>query len=378
MDLVASGKDYPEYVPSPSAYHLGDPPSDEDADQDHEGTNVGAPDVRHLRAPGAQAFDVPSVFPSDRWLAEATVRIIQAEDPDVLYIDLANSDTAQHLFGAADRPEEWTDPGTPAQLWDDENVYNRNANRDPVLDVIHEADWDFGLITDTLNARQPVGSSLVVLLSDHSQVTSRSNMLNPSQVLLDAGITASDIERMVMRGNMGILALANPAKAPVIEATLEAYEVFDPLEGVMVKPFVVLDRDEMDTGVDTVEGPVAQDGIPGNRLGELYSEWSIDVPVTDNSKVRWPDLFIFMRSHYVASSTSSLAGGSGSATPLHGTHGSRGSDEAMVIMGGPGIRAGVYGGGVSLADIAPTLYRLLGVAPPGNVNGRSLDEILTH
>ena len=47
-------------------------------------------------------------------------------------------------------------------------------------------------------------------------------------------------------------------------------------------------------------------------------------------------------------------------------------------MGGPGIRPGVYGGAVSLADIVPTLYRLLGVAPPGNVNGRSLDEILIH
>src|SRR5262249_20643374 len=279
-------------------------------------------------------------FPEDRWIAEAAVRVIQAEDPDVLYVDLANSDTAQHLFGAADRPEEWTDPGTPAQLWDDENVYNRNANRDPALAVIHEADGDFGLITEPLDARQPLGRSLVVLLSDHSQVTTRNNLLNPSQVLLDAGITSTDIERLSLRGNMGFIALKDPAKAPLVEAALEAYEVFDSINGGMVKPFVVLDRAEMDTGIDDVEGPIAQDGIAGNRLGELYSEWSIDVPATDNSKVRWPDLFIFMRGHFAAASTSELSTRTGSSTPLHGTHGSRGSDEAIVMMGGPGIRAG--------------------------------------
>jgi hypothetical protein len=35
--------------------------------------------------------------------------MIAAEDPDVLYVILAESDTSQHTFGAADRPEE-TDP----------------------------------------------------------------------------------------------------------------------------------------------------------------------------------------------------------------------------------------------------------------------------
>jgi predicted AlkP superfamily pyrophosphatase or phosphodiesterase len=380
MDLIADGKDYPDYVPAPQSYRLGDPPSDDDADQDHEGTNAGTPATRHLWTAGGQLFgSMPGQFPSDRWVAEATVRIIQAEDPDVLYVDLSNSDTAQHIFGAADRPEEWVDPGTPGQLWDDENIYNKNANRDPVLDVIHEADWNFGLIADTLNSHQALGRSFLVLLSDHGLTTARNTLLDPGQILLDDGFSDTDIERMSNRGDMGFIALADPAKGARIESILESYEVFDPVDGTMARPFIVINREEMDSGIDNVEGPFAKDGIVGNRLGELYSEWSIDVPDTDNSKVRWPDLFIFMRNHFgTVLSPNSLSSGTGSGTPLIGVHGSRRSAEVVLIMSGPGIQPGVYGAEASIADIAPTLYRLLGVTPPGNVNGRALDEILAH
>ena len=61
---------------------------------------------------------------------------------------------------------------------------------------------------------------------------------------------------------------------------------------------------------------------------------------------------------------------------MTGVHGSRRSAEVILVMSGPGIQPGVYGSEASLADIAPTLYRLLGVTAPGNVNGRVLDEIL--
>ena len=297
----------------------------------------------------------------------------------MLYVDLANSDTAQHLFGAADRPEEWIDPGTPGVLWDDENIYNRNANRDPVLDVMYEADWDFGLIADTLDARQAVGHSYLVLLSDHGLTTAFTNLLDPGQVLLDNGFTESDIERLSNRGDMGFIALTDPGKTAAVEAVLESYQVFDPVQGVMVKPFIVIDREEMDSGIDNVEGPFATDGVPGNRQGELYSEWSIDVPAADASKVRWPDLFFFTRSRFGSvMSASGVTSSSGSGTPLNGIHGSRRSAEVVLMMSGAGIQPGVYDREASLADIAPTLYRILGVSAPGNVNGRVLDEILSH
>jgi predicted AlkP superfamily pyrophosphatase or phosphodiesterase len=380
MDLVVHGKDYPDYVPAPQTYRLGDPPSDDDAEQDHEGTNPGPPAFRHLWTPGAQLFgSFPGEFPDDRWTAEAAVRIIEAEDPDVLYVDLANSDTAQHIFGAADRPEEWIDPGTPDILWDDQNIYNENANRDPVLDVIHEADWDFGLITDALDGRHVLGVSFVALLSDHGLTTATKDMLDPGKVLLDSGFIEDDIERMSNRGAMSFIALTDPTKSRQVEDVLQSYEAFDPVEGQMVRPFVVINRAEMDSGIDDVEGAFAKDGVMGNREGELYSEWCIDVPDPGNTKVRWPDLFIFTRNHFrTVLSASSLSSRSEAGTPMTGVHGSPRTGEIVLIMGGPGIQPGVYGAEASIADIAPTLYRLLGVTPPGNVNGRALDEILAH
>jgi arylsulfatase A-like enzyme len=300
----------------------------------------------------------------------------------VLYVDLGDADSTQHVFGAADRPEEWIDPGTPGILWDDENIYNPKANRDPVLDVVHEADWDFGLIADTLESRQMLDRSFVVLLSDHGLDTvmnTPATELNPGRILLDGGVSESEVEWIANRGEWGFLALTDQAKRSRIEAILEAYEVFDPVQGTMVKPFIVINREEMDSGVDGVEGRFAEDGVTGNRHGELYSEWSIDVPVTDNSKVRWPDLIFFTRNHFqTLLSDASLGATSWVGTPFHGNHGSRRTADVILVASGPGIQPGTYPGAASLVDIAPTLYRLLGVAAPGNVNGRVLDEILSR
>lgn len=383
LDLVVDGKDYPDYVPPPQRYRLGDPPSDDDAEQDREGTNLGGWLIKHLTSPEAMVVGgLPQSFPEDRWVGEAVVRVIQAEDPDVLYVDLGDADSAQHVFGAADRPEEWTDRGTPNILWDDENIYNPRANRDPVLDVVHEADWDFGLVVDVLESRQTLDRSFVVLLSDHGLTTvmnSPSTELNPGAVLLDAGVTESEVEWVANRGEWGFLALTDPAKSSRIESILESYEVFDPVQGTMVKPYIVINREEMDSGVDGVEGRFAEDGVTGNRRGELYSEWTIEFPVTDNSKVRWPDLIYFTRNHFqTLLSDATLAATSWVGSPFHGNHGSRRSAEVVLVASGPGIQPGVYARAASLADIAPTLYRLLGVSAPGNVDGRVLDEILTH
>jgi predicted AlkP superfamily pyrophosphatase or phosphodiesterase len=383
VDLAVDGKDYPDYIPAPQRYRLGDPPSDDDADQDREGTNLGGRLIKHLFSTEAMVVgDLPQSFPEDRWIGEAVVRVIQAEDPDVLYVDLGDADSTQHVFGAADHPEEWIDPGTPSILWDDENIYNPKANRDPVLDVVHEADWDFGLIADTLESRQTLDRSFVVLLSDHGLDTvmnTPATELNPGRILLDGGVSESEVEWIANRGEWGFLALTDQAKRSRIEAILEAYELFDPVQGTMVKPFIVINREEMDSGVDGVEGRFAEDGVPGNRHGELYSEWSIDFPVTDNSKVRWPDLIFFTRNHFqTLLSDSTLAATSWVGSPFHGNHGSRRTADVILVASGPGIRPGIYAGAASLADIAPTLYRLLGVNAPGNVDGRVLDEILSH
>ncbi len=59
-------------------------------------------------------------------------------------------------------------------------------------------------------------------------------------------------------------------------------------------------------------------------------------------------------------------------------HGQPSEDDAHValILAGPGVRPGRYAGRVQVADIAPTLARLLGVTPLEKVDGRVLVEAL--
>ena len=47
-----------------------------------------------------------------------------------------------------------------------------------------------------------------------------------------------------------------------------------------------------------------------------------------------------------------------------------------LILWGPGIRRGAYGGRVSTVDIAPTLARLLDLTPAEPLDGRVLTEVL--
>jgi arylsulfatase A-like enzyme len=302
------------------------------------------------------------------------------EDPDVLYTDLGECDTAQHIFGAADHPEEWVDPGTPDVLWDDVSVFNARANRDPILDVVYEADVSFGLMLDVLQARGVLDRSLVVLLSDHGQATvmsARGTVLDVGKILSQAGVGETETERIVAFGQLGSIAVRDPASRAHIEQVLKDYEILHPVLHTPVKPFFVTNREEMDSGFSAFDGAFGQDNVAGNRRGELYSEWCVDSTLEDPNRVRWPDLFVLTRDHFQHELISSDdVVDSRFGTPFAGHHGSRDTQEVILGLRGPGIRPGVYGSAASLADIAPTLYRLLGLLAPGNVDGKVLEQVL--
>ena len=318
----------------------------------------------------------PQAFPEDRWLAEAAIRTISAEDPDVLYVLLAETDTSQHIWGAADNPEEWSDEGTPDVLWDDVNVYNGNANRDPILDIVHEADVSFGLILDVVRARGMDENSVVVLLSDHKLITAMEDPLPVGQILLDLGVLADEVEFMLSRHSNTFIYLQNPADAPRIEALLESYQTMHPVLNEMVNPFIVVNQDEMDSGIDNVEGRMMEDGIVGNKRGELYSEWTIDFPVDDTSKVKWPHLILFNRHRFqnLLIATQDITGGIRGPKTI-GTHSTPETASVPIAIRGPGVVPGLYLDAASLADIAPTLYRILGIVIPEHVDGQALEAI---
>jgi arylsulfatase A-like enzyme len=280
----------------------------------------------------------------------------------------------QHVFGAADRPSEWDERGTVGVLWDDVNLFNPHANRDPILDVVHEADEALGYILDALRARAALERSYVVLMSDHGQVTQMDAALRVPEILAAEGVPGQDVERVTSSGEIAYVYLRNPDRAAAIEPLLEGHEEVHPVTGQSVKPFVVVNRAEMESGLDATTGLRIEDGLAGNRRGEIYSEWSIDAPPPpDGRRVRWPDLFLFNRDHFQNEvlRTDELDGGLFGVV-FNGHHGSPQSSHVTLAISGPRIAPGVYDAPATLADILPTLYPLLGLLPPAHVDGRPL------
>jgi arylsulfatase A-like enzyme len=300
----------------------------------------------------------------------SALQIIAAEDPDVLFVLPGCVDYAQHHTGTADRPAEWGPGPNPDLLWDDFNLYNRHANREPVLDTIHEADDLFGLFVEALQARGTYDASLVVLASDHGQCTFMNESLNLEEILDDAGVPSEAVAWHVAIGDIAFVWLSAPSFSGAVESALEAFAVTHPIFQEEVHPLLVMNREEMDTGVDGVVGRIAADGGP--QHGELYSHWYIDCEGDgDEPRPVWPDLLVFSRYRYQLQYVAPL--------PLQtGSHGGPGWEQRVPLaVRGPGVGKGVYEGTeATLVDVAPTLYHLLGWTAPPHVDGRVLDEIL--
>ena len=84
--------------------------------------------------------------------------------------------------------------------------------------------------------------SFVTLLSDHGLLTemnTAATALDPGRILLDNGITESDVEWLSNRGETGFIVLKDPTKRSRIESILQAYEVLDP---AMISALIELQR----------------------------------------------------------------------------------------------------------------------------------------
>lgn len=372
VDIIAGGLIYPDYLPPPGSYVLGDPQSDLDAGQDRDGVNLQPEDqFRKIpNPPYGTSGENPDQWPDDRWVVEGALRILAAEDPDVLYIQPGLIDLVQHHAGTADRPEEWNQGSHPDILWDDFNRYNKHANRDPVLDVVHEADANFGLVVEALKARESYDESILIFASDHGQRTYMNSYLAFKQICLDAGIPQGAFEWVSSGAEVSFLWLNDRSHTSAIEHALESFTIYHPVFKKEVNPFLVLNRAEMETGVDGVLGRIAAGG--GIKRGELYSEWYIDYPVEDNSKILWPDLIVFANHRY------QMVYSDPQISRVVGGHGGVGWPQNIPLaIRGPGVRKGLFHQRtVFLVDVVPTLCSLQGWTSPANVDGRILHEVL--
>ena len=365
----------PYFHPS-EPWRMGDPKSDPNAALDRDGTNLLPKGKKKLFFDNWSRFimNTPILFPDDRWIANSATQLIYAEDPDVMYIILGAMDDVQHLMGAADRPEEWSDSGTPNILWDDTNIFNASANRSSILDTAYEADVCFGMLLDVLKAKQIYDRSYISFFADHSAVTvDKNNPIDIIDILFNNGIVKEDL---IDFSSIADQALIYSPKASLIENILEDYEIHHPLFNNTIKPFLVINRAEMDSGVDSIWGRFAQDDVPGNKRGELYSEWNIDFPLKNNTKHMWPDLIVFTAARM--SVTTRVLGKWETADDAiwRGVHGSGGTTWIPLGIRGPGIKPGSYQQVSHISDITPTLYHLLGISPVGSLDGKPMEWIL--
>lgn len=357
FDVLLMGREKPHYIADPLPYVLGDPPTDEDAETDPR-----------LKADFSNWGQAAGMFPEDRWILENSIRIIENEDPDFMYILLAHVDDAQHQMGAAWDPSEWDDQGT-ATLWDDVNLVNPQATRHEVLDVVHELDDVVGELVDFLIQRGTFDDTYLVLLADHGFVTQSPYTIDIRKVLEPGGFTVK--EDYDAYGGGGVLYLwdVDPARETEFETLLEQAQSITP--GEVTNPWVVMNRAEMETGIDVFSGRSM--AIPR----ELYSEYFAEFRQSDEQI--WPSFFMFLDGKWQSEYLFLQAGEDAEWGRLFvGSHGGPETQHIPIISHGPGFTPGqVVTDVVSVSDITPTIYHLLGWPVPSNVDGNILPDVVS-
>jgi len=407
-----TGNHFPIYASPPPTYVLGDPPTDANPKDRRPIKPVdlvvnGNPldllpqvlsgDFHLLKAVfkdiGEFIGSKPGAFPDDHWIADTACQVIQEEDPDVLYVNLAATDEAGHVYGAAWDPDEWRK--AKGLLFGSHWVskYSEQARREEILDVIREADIRFGQIVEEIKSRGMLDHSLIVFTADHSMITEGYRnqgyaALDIKEYLRSQGIISPRHYGTAWALNhwATIFDARDDATREEIRRLIQGMAVNDPIEGPGFHPCIVLGDEGMKTGID-IDNPF----LPENEKQiteprELYSEYYIHHA---RDSIRWPEICIFFRRHYQAATPGDamIRGVNGmgervpllpkSSTRLVGIHGSRLTTHVPMVFSGPGVRTGQeIKSAARLHDILPTLCHILGWEIPETSAGDVRKEII--
>ncbi|MFZ5569828.1 MAG: alkaline phosphatase family protein [Thermodesulfobacteriota bacterium] len=411
--LGVTGSRFPVYGSPPPPYVLGDPPTDDDSSDRRpikppdlivNGNpiellpQVLSGDFHLLRAViqdiGEYLGAKPGAFPDDRWIADTARAMIREEDPEVLYVNLAATDEAGHVFGAAWDPEEWR--RSKGLLYGEHWVsrYSEQARRGEILDVVREADRRFGDIVQEIEDRGMTEHSLIVFAADHSMITEGYCQqgfapLDIKEYLRSRGIISPRHYGTAWALNhwAAIFDVRDDATRQVIADQLRSMAVDDPLSGNGFHPCIVLDEEGLRSGKDRTNPfiPEAEQRI--TEPDELYSEY---YKMVASDGIRWPEIAVFFRGHYQATTPGDAmirgVNGMGERVPvlaksgnrLVGIHGSAMTTHVPMVFSGPGVIAGKeIPDPARLHDILPTLCHLLGFEIPETAAGVIRREILT-
>ncbi len=353
----------PQYVAAPEQHTIGDPSSDPDAATDPA-----------LDPTIANWGTTPGLYPEDRFVAEGSIRVMDYQDPDVMYVLMAGPDDVGHMIGDAWDPADWDTRGTP-ELWDDIHIDNPRAQREDILDEIRETDAVFGELLDNLIARGKLDNTYIALLADHSMITLNPHQADLGGYLESEGYGYKDDYDAAAGGGVALFFDVAESEKANFESLLENAPPL--IAGYATNPWIVVSRDDMLTGIDAHTGTVF------SQPGELYSQFFIEQETDDVSKPRWVDFLM-------------LFDDGGQAAPLHfdphlgedqslggenfvGGHAGADTQSIPLIIHGPGLPQNVaHADPVRIDDIAPTFYRALGWDSPDNVQGVVLPHLFNN
>ena len=362
LDRIVTVTDYPDYVSATS--HEFKP----------------GESIRYMLESRLHKLNHPEfALWEDIYTTDQAIQVIDNEDPDVCYILLGGVDEAGHYFGSGKDPAEWDDHNTPEDLSDDSSRINPSGNRLGIIKTVKNADEQLGRLLGYLKERGAYDQAYIVIESDHNLETN-SFVGPPLQKILPAKGYSKKKDYYLFTGSqLGVLFLRrdDPALLAALEKALEDYLWKSPFTGEMECPVIVLNREEMKTGIDQATGTRVTPAM------ELYSEYYIEHPKPEG--LRWPDLFLFPKSNLQFPSIGAGFGNIGLGvlpfdvppfTVYVGGHGGPSTQPALLGIRGPGIpRGGIEPIETHPSDVAPTLYLLEGYQVPDSVEGKPLPGI---
>ena len=256
-----------------------------------------------------------------------------ADHPDLLVISLSATDYVGHGFGPDSRE---------------------------LHDQILRLDRQLGLFLDSLGRLRDMGKVVLALTADHG-VTSYPEYSNAhgdrraQWVSLDGLVRGyrADLARIAGPGawikyfDAGMLAMD---RAGLAAKGINVDSVVSRMADEIRRLPPVL---EVDTRASLMGRDTASDWIARRWLNSVPADLPIELMVTLKPHMSW-------------------------GTPGIAQHGQPTDDDTHVelLLWGGMVRAGRYEGRVSVADIAPTLARVLGISPLEAVQGRALCEAL--
>ncbi|MCX5849564.1 MAG: alkaline phosphatase family protein [Deltaproteobacteria bacterium] len=363
IDLFLSGANHPDYISAPEKRSFYNPP----------GMFPAVPSLWQTIFCEYLYGSSPEKFPSDYWIVDSSLKMMNRERPDFVFMLLAETDDLQHGLGSARNPKDFN-------LITNIDKNNSFVYQQPILNGMKDVDTQFGKLIAGIRSMPEYRDAVIVLYSDHGHLThnytAASNVVfstNVDNILRDKGVISDEEKSYVnyqaltatsfgqIWFNRATLA-ERRAVAAQAKTVLENHRVFNPQTGRMECPWYVLDINDMKNGVPGVSAP-----------GELYNPYFADN--NEPGTLHWPDITLFMKNGWQLPATAGLANNFGASLPswlpplnyFLGGHGSVDTMPIVMAFQGPDVKAGkvmadsTYAKNYRIADIAVTLANMFGL-----------------